>query len=85
MEKIEQLIIPTQDIMFAVMKDGSRICNFRDDNGKVNPIAIVKIFEAIRKEVSTCKEDLVPAFALTTLIELPQLQQAILKRMEEKE
>ena len=85
MKEIEHLIVPTQEILFAVMKDGSRVCHFKRDDGKVNPIAICKIFEAIRNEVSTCEKDLVPAFALTTLIEIPQLQQTILKRLEEKE
>lgn len=30
MEKENQLIVPTQDIAFAVLKDGSRIVNFTD-------------------------------------------------------
>ena len=33
MEKEKQLIVPTQDIAFAVLKDGSRIVNFSDGGG----------------------------------------------------
>lgn len=31
--KEEMLIVPTQDIAFAVKKDGSYICNFTENRG----------------------------------------------------
>ena len=34
MEKENQLIVSTQDIAFAVLKDGSRIVNFTDGGGR---------------------------------------------------
>ena len=34
MAQEKQLIVPTQDIAFAVLKDGSRIINFSDGGGR---------------------------------------------------
>lgn len=68
MEKENQLIVPTQDIAFAVLKDGSRITNFSDGGGNPKIEPIMKTFEGIAKYFEEAPEKEFIAASLAWMI-----------------
>lgn len=78
------LIVPTQEIAFAVKKDGSVITNFSED-GEFKPVRVLKVFECLNEYLEKCDNSEVSAFALAHIITGPTLQKLILKRMEERD
>lgn len=80
---MEQEIIPTQNIAFAVLTDGTYIANFRKpDGGGGNPENLMKFFQGIVDYIKNCpEEDLIP-FALTQIIFDSQIKMVTIDRME---
>jgi len=79
------LIVPTQDIVFAVKKDGSLISNFTEKRGgedKVNPSYFLLLFKGLKKFVETCSEHELAAYALVDIIMSKDVQKAIIERIE---
>lgn len=79
------LIVPTQDIVFAVKKDGSIISNFTEKRGggdKVEPSYFLLLFKGLKKFVETCSEHELAAYALVDIVTSNDIQKAIIKRME---
>lgn len=79
------LIVPTQDIVFAVKKDGSLISNFTEKRGggdKINPSYFLLLFKGLKKFVETCSERELAAYALTDIIMSSDIHKALIERME---
>ena len=81
MEKENQLIVPTQDIAFAVLKDGSRIVNFTDGGGeKPNVESMMKFFKAVADFFDTCSEKEFIAASLMYMLTSSQIHAALERR-----
>ena len=80
----ENLITPTQNIVFAALKDGSFIANFKE-GGKASPENISKVFDAMEKMVQKLDKDELFTFALLHLFETRRITDCITKRMKQME
>lgn len=81
----EMLIVPTQELAFAVKKDGSIISNFTEKRGGVEEVdvkAIMAYFKGLNTFLQTCNENVLISYAFVDLIESKDRHQGILKRME---
>ena len=78
----EQLIIPTQNIAFAAMKDGSFYCGVKEDD-KESVIEFAQIFRALKAFIKTTNKKQISALSLVFLIEGSNLGETIIKRLEE--
>ena len=81
----EMLIVPTQELAFAVKKDGSYISNFSEKRGgveNVDPATIMAYFKGLRKFITECPEKELVAFAFVELLESREVHDCIVKRME---
>lgn len=76
----EKLITPTQNIVFAVLKDGDTILNLKDD-GEFNPEYTLKIFRALRDSVEKMDKRELAAFSLAFILENRFIGEAIKKRI----
>ena len=79
---MEQEIIPTQNIAFAVLTDGTHIANFRNPDGWGNPENIMKFFQGIVDYIKNCPEEDLAPFALTQIIFDSQIKMVTIDRME---
>lgn len=79
---MEQEIIPTQNIAFAVLTDGTYIANFRKPDGGGNPENLVKFFQGIVDYIKNCPEEDLTPFALTQIIFDSQIKMVTIDRME---
>lgn len=77
----EKLITPTQNIVFAVLKDGDTILNLKDD-GEFNPEYTLKIFQALRDSVEKMDNHELAAFAIAFFLEHRLIGEAIKKRID---
>lgn len=77
-----QEIIPTQNIAFAVLTDGTHIANFRKPDGGGNPENIMKFFQGIVDYIKNCPEEDLAPFALTQIIFDSQINMVTIDRME---
>lgn len=79
------LIVPTQDIAFAALKDGSFISNFTMGGGNNNadPEALMAFFKALRKYILECDKYQFATFSLVYLIEGKDIRDAMLSRAKE--
>jgi hypothetical protein len=84
----EMLIVPTQELIFAVKKDGSIITNFSENRGggvnEVKAEYFRAYFEGIHKFLKTCSSRELVAYALLELLERDEIHGTIIKRMEEE-
>lgn len=78
----ENLITPTQDIAFAAMKDGSYIAHLKE-GGKTSPMAISKIFGAMRKMIDGLDKEGLAIFSLVYIIESRMVGDALMRKVEE--
>lgn len=78
----ENLITPTQDIVFATMKDGSYIAHLKE-GGKTNPMTIAKIFGAMRKMIDGLDKESLAIFSLIYIIESRLVGDALMRKVEE--
>ena len=79
---MEQEIIPTQNIAFAVLTDGTYIANFRKQDGGGNPENLMKFFQGIVDYIKNCPEEDLAPFALTQIIFDSQIKMVTIDRME---
>ena len=79
---MEQEIIPTQNIAFAVLTDGTHIANFRKPDGGGNLENITKFFQGIVDYIKNCPEEDLAPFALTQIIFDSQIKMVTIDRME---
>lgn len=77
----EKLITPTQNIVFAVLKDGDTICNLKED-GEIKPEYALRIFRSLRDSVEKMDNRELAAFSLAFLIENRLIGETITKRFE---
>lgn len=77
----EKLITPTQNIVFAVLKDGDTILNLKDD-GEFKPEYTLKIFQALRDSVEKMDNHELAAFSLAFILEHRLIGEAITKRID---
>ena len=81
----EMLIVPTQELAFAVKKDGSIISNFTEKRGGVEEVdvkALTAYFKGLHTFIKTCDEKVLMAYAFVDLLESKDIHQEIIKRME---
>lgn len=80
---MEQEIIPTQNIVFAVLADGSYIANFRKpDGGGCIPEKTMTFFQGIVRYINECPEDELISFSLTNVIFDSQIKMSTINRLE---
>lgn len=80
---MEQEIIPTQNIAFAVLDDGSYIANFRKpDGGGGTPEKIMTFFQGVVRYINECPEDELVPFSLTNVIFDSQIKMSTINRLE---
>ena len=80
---MEQEIIPTQNIAFAVLTDGTYIANFRKpDGGGCNPERMLTYFQGIVKYIKECPEDELAAYSLSQIIFDSNIKMATIDRLE---
>jgi len=81
MAQEKQLIVPTQDIAFAVLKDGSRIVNFSDGGGdKPNVESMMNTFKAIADFFDNCSEKEFIAASLMYMLTSGQIHATLERR-----
>jgi hypothetical protein len=81
---MEQEIIPAQNIVFAVLADGSYIDNFRkpDGGGGCTPEKMMTFFQGIVRYIKECPEDELVPFSLTNVIFDSQIKMSTIDRLE---
>lgn len=78
-----QEIIPAQNIVFAVLADGSYIANFRKpDGGGCTPEKMMTFFQGIVRYIKECPEDELVPFSLTNVIFDSQIKMSTIDRLE---
>lgn len=82
MEKENQLIVPTQNIAFAVLKDGSRIVNFTDGGGNPKVDHMMNTFKGIADFFDTCSEKEFIAASLAWMIMDTHISGVLARRAE---
>ena len=84
-EQIQELIVPTSELAFAVKKDGTFISNFsemKDGRPDVKPESITTFFEGLIKFIKTCEEPVLVCFAMAEMMTAPLRQAAVKNRMD---
>lgn len=80
---MEQEIIPAQNIVFAVLADGSYIANFRKTGrGGCTPEKMMTFFQGIVRYIKECPEDELVPFSLTNVIFDSQIKMSTIDRLE---
>lgn len=80
---MEQEIIVTKNIAFAVLDDGTYIANFRrSDGGGCNPEKIMTFFQGLVKFINECPEDELVPFSLSNVIFDSQIMMSTVNRLE---
>lgn len=82
MEKENQLIVPTQDIAFAVLKDGSRIVNFTDGGGNPKVEPMMNTFKGIADYFESAPEKEFIAALLAWMIMDTHIKGVLARRAE---
>lgn len=77
----EKLITPTQNIVFAILKNGDTILNLKED-GELKPNYALSIFQSLRDSVGKMDDKELAAFALAFLLENRAIGDAITERIE---
>ena len=81
----EMLIVPTQELIFAVKKDGSIISNFSEKRGGVeqpNPKAFITFFHGLKHYIRNCPDNELMAYTIAELIESGAVHRIVMDRME---
>ena len=80
---MEQEIIPAQNIVFAVLADGSYIANFsKPDGGGGTPEKMMTFFQGIVRYIKECPENELVPFSLTNVIFDSQIKMSTIDRLE---
>ena len=77
----EKLITPTQNIVFAVLKNGETILNLKED-GEVKPEYTFSIFQSLRDSIGKMDNRELTAFSLAFLLENRLIGETITERIK---